>query len=416
MKNYFKKNYFNKKGVALIITILLMSLILILGIYVLSFSLTEQKIAQSQTWGAKTYYLAEAGIAEMVWKLKNDETYKTSFETNPSWTTQFTRDDPFGENSGSYTVTITNSSAAHGEITAVGSIGISEENNTQRIVKTYVYRAMGQGSTELGDNCGYADGNIDISFSNVNFYNGSAHSNNNFIINGGSTVNVDTDLKAVNNYNKTSSFVNVGGEIYAANEPNGPAESIAMPAIDFDSASPESYKNIADVVYTEREFEDMLEDEQPLILEESIVYVDGDIILRDDQGIVINGLLVVDRDLKIGRSPCWGWLNPEFSSITINHTAGQPSGIFAKRKVYFEFFAGDINVDGVIYAGDQLYLMNFPFGHDFFISGGLISRKLTATSIWTPINITRDEEIISSTIGVFELSPVITVEHWEEEY
>lgn len=416
MQLYFLNNYFNKKGVALIMTILLMSLILLLSTYVLSFSLTEYKISQSQTWGAKTYYLAEAGIAEMVWKLKNDETYKTNFETNPTWTIQFTRENPFGENSGSYTVTITNSSAAHGEITAVGSIGISGENSTQRIVKTYVYRAMGQGSSEIGDNCGYADGNIDISFSNVNFYNGSAHSNNNFIVNGWSTVNVDTDLKAVNNYNETSSFVNVGGEIYAANEPNGPAESIAMPAIDFDSGDPESYKNIADVVYTENEFEDMLEDEQPLILEEPVVYVDGDVILKGNQGLVINGLLVIDRDLKIGHSACWGWLHCGLSSITINHTEGQPSGIFAKRKVYFELFAGDINIDGVIYAGDQLYLMNFPFGHDFSVSGGLISRKLTATSIWTPIDITRDEEIVASTIGVFELSPVITVEHWEEEY
>ena len=51
----------NNKGVALIITILLMSLILFLSLYFLSFSLTEKRISHSQTWGAKTYYLAEAG-------------------------------------------------------------------------------------------------------------------------------------------------------------------------------------------------------------------------------------------------------------------------------------------------------------------------------------------------------------------
>ena len=411
MSKYFSKIYFNNKGVALVMTLLLMSLILLLGMYVLTFSLNEYKISQSQVWGAKTYYLAEAGIAEIVWKLRNDEDYKTNFETNPAWTTQFTRNNPFGPDSGSYTVSITNSSIAHGEITATGLININGENNTQRIVKTYVYRAMGQGSSEIGDNCGYADGNIDISFSNVNFHNGSAHSNNNFIVNGWSTVNVDTDLKTANNFNESwLSTVNVGGEIYAANEPNGPAEEIEMPAIDFDSDDPSSYKNIADNVYTENEFEDMLNDNDDLVLTGPITYVDGDIILEGNRTLTINGLLVVDRDIKIGHRCCG------LSSITINHTEGQPSGIFAKRKVYFEFFAGNIDINGVVYAGNQLYLMNFPLGHNFEVSGGLIARKLTATSIWTPIDITRNEEIVSSTIGVFELSPVITVEHWEEEY
>jgi hypothetical protein len=88
----------------------------------------------------------------------------------------------------------------------------------------------------------------------------------------------------------------------------------------------------------------------------------------------------------------------------------------AKRKVYFKAWTGEININGVVYASDQLDVLNFPLGYDFYVRGGLISRKLDISSIWKPIDILRDEEIINSTLGIMEFSPVITVEHWEEEY
>ena len=80
----------NNRGIELIITILLMTVILFLAAYLLDAALIENRIALSQSWGAKTYYLAEAGIQEMVWKLKNDSAYKLNFETNrPVWLGQW---------------------------------------------------------------------------------------------------------------------------------------------------------------------------------------------------------------------------------------------------------------------------------------------------------------------------------------
>jgi len=407
----------DNSGIALIVTILLMSLILFLAIYFLSFTITEKRIAHSQTWGLKTYYLAEAGVHEMVWRLKNNETYRNNFETDPDWTVSFTRNDPFGPGSGSYIVTITNSVLAHGEIISIGTIDIGSGKTSQRIIKTYVYRAMGEGGLEIGDNCGYADGNIDISFSVVNFNNGSSHSNNVFTINGASVVNIDTNLNAVGNYIKSwLSQVNVGGAIYAANQPNGPASYIEIPAVDFDSDDPNSFKNRADVVYSEGDFEDLMWNNQNLVLDNPITYVEGDVDLRGAQNLTINGLLVVGRDFEVGHSFCWGWSRCGQSSVTINHAVGEPSGILAKRKVYFRLWAGNIDIDGVVYASDQLSVLSFPFGFNFNADGGLISRKLTITSVWAAVNITRNEEILTSTLGVAEFSPVITVEHWEEEY
>lgn len=409
------KKYCQKKGSTLLITILLMNLILFLSIYFLNFSLTEQKIAISQSEGAKTYYLAEAGIAEMVNKLKNDATFKNNFETNSNWSETITRNEPFGTGSGSYSVTITNSDLAHGEIISTGTIDIGLGKTTQRVVKTYVYRALGAGGVTVGENCGYADGNIDISFSLVNFIGGSAHSNNIFNINGLSIVNIDNDLNAVGNLNiNWASLLNVGSSTHAANYPPA-AAPITMPAVDFDSADTNSFLNRADVVYSESDFEDLMWNNQNLTLNDPITYVTGDVELKGAQNLTINGLLVIDRDLIVGQKFFWG-VRAGYNSITINHTPGQPAGILTKRKIYFKTFTGNINAHGVIYANDQLTVASFPLGYSFNAEGGLISRKLSLTSVWQAINITRNDDILNETLGSTVFSPVITVEHWEEEY
>ncbi len=409
------KNNLAQKGSALLITILLMNLILFLSIYFLNFSLTEQKISNSQIEGAKTYYLAEAGIAEMVNRLKNDTTFKNNFETNPTWVETITRNEPFGPGSGSYEVTITNSDLAHGEIVSTGIIDIGSGKTTQRIVKTYVYRALGSGGVTVGENCGYADGNIDISFSYVNFFGGSAHSNNTFNINSLSIVNVEKNLNAVGNLNLNwSAQLNVGSSTYAANYPPA-ASPVTMPAVDFDSDDANSFKNRADVIYTEDDFEDLMWNNQNLTLNDDIVYVEGDVEMRGAQKITLDGLLVIDDDLIVGKHFFWGFRFGH-NSIIVNHTSGKPSGILVKGKIYFKTFTGDIDVDGVIYANDQLTVSSFPLGYSFDVVGAMIARKLSLTSVWQAINITRDEDILNETIGSTTFSPVITVEHWEEEY
>jgi hypothetical protein len=403
----------NSKGVALLLTILLVSLMLLLSIFFLNFSLTEIKISKSQTYGGKAYYLAEAGIGEIIWRLKNDAAYKNSFETNQTWTETLTRNNPFGQSTESYTVTIANSALARGTIISTGKVNMGNGNISQRVVKIQVYKAIGGSS--IGETGGYADGNIDISLSKVNFYNGSAHSNNNFIVNGnGTIINVDADLKAVNNYNVNQfPTVNIAGTIYAANYPAGPADSIAMPAVDFNSSDPDSLKNIATTIYDEDDFENLLKNNQNLTLS-GIIYVEGEIEVKGARNLTINGLLVAEEEFDIGEVNCWQGKCGK-SSITVNHTAGQPSGIFSKEKIKFDKYTGDINLNGVAYATDQLDILNYA-GNGFNVTGSLVSRKLTITSSWNPINITYDNEIVVSSLNNSTFSPIITIEHWEEEY
>jgi hypothetical protein len=189
-----------------------------------------------------------------------------------------------------------------------------------------------------------------------------------------------------------------------------------MPAVDFDSTDPNSLKNKATVVYTQSQFDTLMQNNQNLTLNGPITYVDGDIDLKGAQHLTVNGLLVVGRDLIVGHSWCRGLFRCGSNSITVNHTAGQAAGIMAKRKINFELWTGDITVTGIVYANDQLNLLSFPIGFDFDITGGLIGRKLTITSVWQAINVNYDNTILVEALSATEFSPVITVEHWEEEY
>lgn len=410
-----------QKGVAIIMAILLMSLVMFMAIYFLSFSLTENNISHSQAWGVKTYYLAEAGIAEMVWRLKNDETYKTSFETDPGWNENFVRNDPFGPGSGSYDVTVSNSDLARGEIVAIGSIDISGATS-QRIVKTYVYKALNSSSTaDIASSSVLTDNQADISLSRVNIINGSVHSNNDINVNGISTVNVDEDVRAVNEFDKSLlSTVNVGGNIMDNVSYPPPPTSIPMPPVSFDEPTdPNSLKNQATRIFTEAEFTAYINTTtNPLTINYPITYVTGDVVFEGDPDIILNGLLVADGSITIGMVR-WIFFVPyckdnEYTSFTINGSPGNPTGLISKDDINFELCTSGTDVEGVLYAADEIMVMDFADNVD--MEGSVIARNLNIISIWQPIDIIFNDTIFSDTLEETEFSPVITVEHWEEEY
>jgi len=400
----------NNKGVELIMTILLMTLILFLAIYLLDAALTESRIAKSQSWGAKTYYLAEAGIQDMVWKLKNDATYKQNFQTVADWTASFTRTDPFGSGSGSYAVSIANTSPAHAEITASSSIGLGSGVSSQRIIQTDVYQALG--NTALGDITGYGDHDLNISNSRVNVYDGSLYVNHDLEVSGSSLISIDKDLNAVHDYTKDfTATVTVKGVIHSPDNPPAPAE-VDVPAVDFDSKQSTSYKNKADIVYNDKDFANLIKNNQTLTLNNDITYIDNDVTLDGGHTLIINGLLVVGHDFTIGNSTSGGYAN-----ITVNNTPGKPSGILVKHKITFSKWTGNVTVNGLIYASQDLTLDSLPVGYVFNVNGDMISgHDLTISGTWRPVNITKNDETSVGVLGPTTFSPIIMVKHWEEEY
>ncbi|MFH1597637.1 MAG: pilus assembly PilX N-terminal domain-containing protein [Patescibacteria group bacterium] len=409
MTTISKSSAKQRNGFVLISSIVVIILLMLLGVYFLNFTLTEYRIAKSQTVGIQDYYLAEAGIHEMIWRLKHDTDWRNSFETNPTWSTQFTQDNALLEG-GSYTVTIQNTDQAQGEVTSTGTMVVGGQTS-QRIIKTTIYKAIGENPT--ADLAIYDNGNIDFDDSIVNVYNGGLFSNNNVLIKGDSEVDVQKKIQAVNQIN-ISWTADVTAEAYeSANYPPAP-DSVIQPAIDFDSEDPTSYKNQAiaeNHLYTESEFATFLANNPSTTLD-GIYYVTGRVDIKRGMDITINGILASDGSIEVGTKQ-----NPKtepFAKLTVNHTEDVPSGILCKNKIDFGAYTQAITIQGLLYSLQQIDMVSLP--SQFDLVGGFYSRKLHTISLWNVLNITYDEETVNTTIGSPSFSPTIYVEHWEEEY
>ncbi|RLC36682.1 hypothetical protein DRH27_04855, partial [Candidatus Falkowbacteria bacterium] len=322
---------------------------LFLGMFFLNTSLTEKAIAISQVSGVTTYYLAEAGINEMIWLMVNDSGYEENFMYNDSWSTTTIRNNPFGPDTGAYTVTASNTSAAHCDIIVNGLFDIGGGKYAQRVIKTNIFRAVGTSTSAIEDSAGYADGNITITNSYVKFLGGSAHSNLTFDVNNQNVeVFVDNDVRAFGNYlEHSNASTTILGWIYSANwasyaQGTGTTPQIVMPAIDFNSADPDSYKNQAissGSFYTESDFDDLIcsKMNSELVLAQDVTYVSGAVNLNGpvDLKSPNGGLLVVEDDFIVGSKSykkC-GSKRYGMPNISFAHIDGKPSGILSGKKV-----------------------------------------------------------------------------------
>lgn len=275
------------QGTVIIITFLILVALLLLGSYFLIFTLTESRISKSQEAGARTYYLAEAGINEAIWKLGNDgittdgdPAWEADFidpDKNPDsggdyWTAEFTRS--FGDGS-SCQVTIQNSACGRGKIISTSTLSLPDGKTAQRIVKTTVFKALASPVKDSAILSGGSSENIDIKFSKLRIYDGNLFSNHNLDIKGASTVevydnpatlddpetpeteNLEGQVLAVGNLNQSSNSTLTSETICAKDTctekcegypPTGegcPPDPIPVPLVDFDSLSPYSFKSRA---------------------------------------------------------------------------------------------------------------------------------------------------------------------------
>lgn len=443
-KILFCKGRFSNLNFISIIALVTLSLLLLLGIYFVMFTLTESKMSQSYDTTTKAYYLAEAGINEAIWKLKNDDTttdgdeaWKDNFITEPgcnNWFATFERTGILLPDS-SYTVTIQNTSCARGEIVSIANITLPAGQVSQRIIKTTVFKALNPDPVE--DSAVFTGGPsevITVRSSVLNIYYGHLFSNNNMIIRSGSNVSLYDDggtpelegqAMAVANLTITGSTLNstarCAKNICDAACTKCPPDLISMPMIDFDSPAPESYKSRAEAlgtVYTSSEFEDLLWNNQNLTLNNEVTYVTGAIELRGGQVLNVNeGVLASDGSITIGERRCWTRSKTESrcgdSKITITHTENVAAGIISKDTISVGSYTLQMDIVGLIYATDKLDLIGLP--ETLTITGGMMARKISIISVSQGIT-TYDDTIVREVIGEPLYSPIVTVEHWEESY
>lgn len=443
-----------QKGTALLISFIIMGVLMLLGLYFLSFTLTESRIARSQTVGTQAYYLAEAGINIAIWKLKYDDTWSTCFvastsdcrsDCNATWTATFVENTDSLIPNSTTTVSILSPICARGVVTATSTLALPGGKTAQRVVKTTVRKALG---SLTKDSAIFGNGNVETSFSRLNIHNGNIWSNGNITLSNSSVVNIYDDsttgvqegqalatgnitLSGKSSLNSSSSCAkNTCTELcegYETGTTSCPPEKVDIPMIDFDSEATSSYKNRASskeesggcqvfckkadqatttcstqCVFTQDEFENLLWQigkEGTLTLGSNsvptITYVTGNINLRGARYLVVNGVLVAEGNISLGESGSWkGDHGP--SQVTVNDPGPDiPSGILAIGNIKFGKYSSltDLRINGLIYTLGNFELANLPNLCEIY-GGQIAAGNFSLTGISQELNIYLDNAII----------------------
>ncbi len=417
--DHTNKNQKSHPGFALITVILILGVLLLVGATFFTLVILEKRISLSQGSAFETYYLAESGINEVIYKLRNDSDWRQEFEDGNISRT-LTRD---GElvSGGSYEVQIEATDPGRANIISIGKL--TQNNSTaQRIVKTKAVRAVNP--NPLAGMATYSDVDTNVNLSIVNVTGGNMFANDDLDLFAWSEAHIDgkalaadeIHLYAWSNLDASDGCEAVNCPVTGCSPCTGAPDHVTMPMLDFDSSDPNSYKSRAGAIYTEDEFRTLLNNNHPLVLNSDVNYVEGDVRLKRGDSLVLNGLLVADGSIIYGDTggPI---LKPIY--IEVNNTPGKGSGLIAKGSVEIlaRPFSNDVNIEGVLYAMNRVRIQNLSFAGEVNITGSLIGREVDFMDLWGNINLTYNDEILNKSLfGPPTDSPVVTIEHWEEEY
>lgn len=442
-------------------------ILLLLGTYFLTFALTEARISKSQIFASQTYYLAESGIRQAIWKLKNEEPYRSNFITEPAcqdWSTNFSG----GGNlipDGSYVVSIQNTECARAKIISTATLQLPDGREVKRVIKTIAFKAISGPTKDSAIFSGGTSENMETYASKIKVNNGNIHSNNNLIIKGVSDVTatdntsteeilegqasavakIDVSSNSILNSTAKCDKQDCIGECLIC-----PPEDILMPMLNFDSYENEallaqnngecevlcdSVQCSNECVFSASEFDDLLWQvgkNGELTLNNDVTYITGSLELKGGRRLTVNGVLVADGTIDIGTKFCWkkglqkdcelnkiticDFTDP--SQLTSCQQAEKRGGLLSKGKINFDEYSSfqDIKIGGLIYAEEQLTMTSFPY--TFTVKGGILARKVYIINMTGLLDVYLDNLIISQGLGETNplYSPVITVEHWEEVY
>jgi len=390
-----------RRGFALIAITIISAILLLTSTYFISLSMTDLRIARAQTATVRAYYLGETGSALLIAELQTNSTLSQRFVngTLSQANSTITRTNIFtqGDSISAYAI-----SSAKGEATIYtesnNALGVS---TAERHIANQISRALGGSITDYSMMTGGTNQDIRLGL-DANFTGGIVFSNDDIKIQNGASVTVDGDVWAHDDVEirSGSTLTVVNGKI----RDNRP--TLDMPAMDFDSASPNSWRNRATSIMTPSQF-NALPSGSTLT---GIIFVNGspaDL----KKTLTVQGALVINGSFEIE--------TPANLRILQNGTA--PSGLFVQNSLEIEH---DTYVEGLVYVSNNLeveYDDDDTTGTlDVTIRGGIIARSLIFSrdaSGPVAINIIHDETLIEQVLDTqFDTAPLIDVGHWEEQY
>ncbi len=394
-----------EKGIVLVISVLILTTLMMVGSYLLSSANSENKISNAQSIATKNYYLAEAGINDMAWKIKNDSATRQAFLLGQLDSSHsISRSNVFDDSNAGYQACAVNTTPAEAWIIATSTYKIGN-SYSQRVIKSYITKATG--STNEWGFASFAGGR-------------GSQQNGNFLFNGtgvvltanGGRIHANQELKVqkaeiiVNDGAITSANVInevAGGRITLSNSyQEVPTSTVDMLQIDFDSDDVNSWKNRATQTYTKDEFKN-LPDNTTL---NGIIYVSDDAEITE-KNFTINGVLVANGDINISFSE---------KTLTINSDLIYGGGLLSKGNVYITTSQGSALIDGLIYASDNLDITSL--GTNFVINGSITGFDAEITASGKSIILNYAPEKFQSVINPIynPSSPLIKIDHWEEKY
>ncbi len=406
-------------GFILVTTILVMSLLLIIGLFVVRFTTTEIKIADSQAVSTKNYHLAEAGINEMLWKIQNDPTTNFNFINGTLGASDgIDRDQAFGDARAHYYVSVRSIDSANAEIIATSTYAIGNAQS-QRVVKASIFKATGSpvewphgffaGGIPDATNPNYGDIIYNGNNRSMTINGGRIHANDQLQISGNNTTvtlngGAMTAHTSITTSGMNSSFTTTNGGYQES-----PTSTVAMPQIDFSSTAATSWKNRATATYTYTQLKNLLGNNANLTLN-GIIYVSnttGDTINGNNSTLTVNGTLVIDRSFKFGGNN---------SRLTINEHATYGSGLLVNGDT--ELIGNDnvYDIDGVMYSSRKLYVGGN--NTSYTINGGIVCSwaELQHNNASFTLNYNASSTYTSLEPSLNTSSPIIQINHWEEKY
>ncbi len=456
-------NMKNQSGIISVIVFLALAILLILATYFLRFCILESKLSRRAQQGLQTYYLAEAGISEAIFKLKNDEVWKDNFVNNCNWESEiFIRENIFSPNT-SYRFQIKNSDCAEGEITSISTLSFNEGELIKKAVRVKVSKSLVTLTNYSAIFSGGESQNITISASKIIINRGNIFSNNILDIKDGSEISAfdNPETEELEGQVLAASNLIIGDgcldeveakcaknictekcDGYQVGISSCPPDLVGAPIVDFDSSdNPNSLKNQAQgkedigecevlcngiqcstkCVFTQSQFADLLLEvgqEGTLILNNDITYIDGGVELKGGQQLMVNGILAVKGTVNIWKG------SPQL--IIDEPGLAFASGLLAKDKINFgkQSDFSNLIATGTIYAEEEIRFEGEL--NNFNIVGGILAKKLTFDTLSQGFNITLDNARIFRALNLFlspgtqypsaEYSSEITIKDWEEIY
>ncbi len=413
-----------KKGYVTI-TVLILMMVLMGATYLYSDAVfSELAIARNNKSAQAAFSLAEAGVQEAIWYVQYDPTARDKFMNTTDGTTTFSHN-PALLDRGAYSVTIQNNAEGVANVNAIGKYTIGTTRTARREINVMIAQAPPNptypydGGVFGGGGAGQSIADIDFRFAFVKIYNGSVLSNRDISTKFWASVDVEKTVEAGRNVDVTH-FSDLDCECLIVDDGDpetlqcsenpgcAPLEGVpskTMPPIDFDGG-PNSYKNqaIAQGQYfsKDKDFLDLVPKFGSETFE-GVVYIDDNLTIDWARTITINGVIATSGTLKISLGQLF--INPP--------TGGGPSGALT-QKDFIVGSLGNFQGTGLVYSGDRakfdaslLYTIN--------LTGGILSRR-TLFNGFRNINIYTDTNIINETIGDSPETPVIEINHWEEEY